>query len=177
MNDFVSEVMKSNLFTMGITSKKDPRQAIGLPYTIPGPEVRLLRAKLIYEEAMETIAGLGVVRFDNGEFVVVGEGDLEQIIDGVCDTDYVGVGTLASCGVLFDKIHKEEVCNANNPKLPGGVAIFNASGNFLKPEGWIGPDHMKIQTSLRDSPMYKAAIAVAQGSQWKDTPHSSYPNE
>lgn len=152
---------------MGVCAPHDIRQEIGEAYSIPPEQTRVLRAKLIFEEAMETIKALGVivtvsnppndlyslfpvtlnkVLLDDKaalEFIPTGQPDLEGIIDGVCDLDYVGTGTLACCGVP-DQIHREEVCMANERKFPGGKATFNESGKFLKPEGWKGPDHLSI---------------------------------
>lgn len=141
--------MTSNLYIMKIMQQFKPVQAIGQPYTIPDASIRIFRAKMIYEEAMETIAGLGVtVYHDYGEepnFVDNGTPNLEQIIDGVCDMDYVGTGALAACGVFNDIEHRQEVCAANNRKFPNGVALFNKDGKGMKLEGWVGPDHMKLR--------------------------------
>lgn len=143
-----SEVMQSNLYIMRIMQQFKPVQTIGMPYTIPDASIRIFRAKMIYEEAMETIAGLGVTITDDFVFVDNGTPDLEQIIDGVCDMDYVGTGALAACGVFDDLDHRREVCLANNRKFPLEKALFNKDGKGMKPEGWVGPDHMKLRDEI-----------------------------
>ena len=85
--------------------------------TIPNKEVRLLRAKLILEEALETIDALGVelciekspenddtqyVRIQDIEFESMPESsvnDLVDIADGCEDLKVVTEGTLVACGL------------------------------------------------------------------------------
>lgn len=149
----ITDCMKSNLITMSICAGHDPRQAVGEPYTIPPHDIRLLRAKLILEETLETIHALGYIVVPvppvqgevecQPEFNYIahdGGPDLNGIIDGCCDLNYVLTGTLVSCGVP-DAAHIQAVCMANETKFPGGVATFNESGKYQKPEGWKGPDH------------------------------------
>lgn len=133
---------------MKIMQQFKPVQAIGQPYTIPSESIRRFRANMILEEALETIRGLGFEPVDVASLVIAGEPDLEQIIDGVCDTHYVGIGALAACGVFNDIEHMTEVCFANNRKFPGGIALFNKDGKGMKPEGWVGPDHMKLRDEI-----------------------------
>ena len=141
---YLSEPMVSNILTMTICAEKDKRQAVGEPYSIPSEEIRLLRAKLILEEAFETIWALGFTVINHAPIEPSGKPpNLEKIIDGVCDLTYVALGTLVSCGVP-DVEHMNEVCKANERKLPFGMAIFNDAGKFLKPVGWKGPDHVSI---------------------------------
>lgn len=163
----VSDCMRSNLYTMGITSKLDPRQGIPSTRRIPPADTRKLRARLILEEALETCAALGVKVFvGKGESIYDIDGvddvrldvdphfhdcrsddeldrKLEAIVDGCCDTIYVATGTMAACGVP-DLPHLAEVNRANNAKFPGGAAITDASGKFQKPEGWQPPRHVPI---------------------------------
>lgn len=156
--DCMSFVMESNLFTKGVAVKRDPRQAVpDKPYTIPDTATRLLLAKLIFEEAMETISDLGCRFLEDGTFseLTVDEEcsdklDINGIIDGCCDTIYVCTGALAAMGVP-DLPHLIEVCRANNDKFPGGEAIINpTTGKYLKPEGWKAPDHDKVRNNYID---------------------------
>lgn len=126
------------------------------PYTIPDEQTRLLRARLILEEALETISALGftlasgplvvrslkVVTKDYSDYPY--SPNLEGIIDGCCDLIYVAVGTLWACGVP-DVPHMEEVVRANDAKFPNGqgVAHPTVKGKFGKPEGWTPPDHRR----------------------------------
>jgi len=151
MNDVLSSVALSNLYTMGICSEKDDRQSIGAAYSMPDDNVRKLRAKLILEEAIETIESLGCsVDYDptTGNLGIsdhIGEPDEEGIIDGVCDTVYVCIGTLCSMGIP-DLPHLQEVNRANNEKFPdGAIPKIRKDGKFLKPEGWQPPNHQQVQ--------------------------------
>jgi hypothetical protein len=166
----ISEMMRSNLFTMEIASKNDTRQAIGSPYLEPSPTVRALRARLILEEALETIIkGLGVtltyvpedtdadaspseaLPIDFERFMFFPNGGLpyneEETIDGVADTIYVCLGTLAAMGVP-DLPHLDEVSRANNDKFPNGQAITDENGKFQKPHGWQPPDHARVKAAV-----------------------------
>ena len=86
--------------------------------TIPSLEVRKLRAKLILEEALETIQGLGISAYvqdqDNEwdsihdlhwEFQEVDrwEPSLDAIADGCEDLKVVTEGTLVACGLCQPK--------------------------------------------------------------------------
>jgi len=115
----------------------------------PDEATRRLRAELILEEALETIYALGFevdTDFEGPDRLKL-HGHcptiLKDVIDGCCDTIYVCIGTMLSCGVP-DLPHLAEVCEANDRKFPGGQATFSPSGKFLKPPGWIGPDHAKV---------------------------------
>lgn len=158
----LSMVMRSNLYTMIRASEKDPRQRVPAdPWTMPDEETRRLRAMVILEEALETIRGLGMdiligcgtavptvvlERMEQVKIISSGRApDMEQIVDGCCDVIYVATGTLASCGVP-DLPHLMEVCDANFRKMPPSTPIrFNDSGKFLKPEGWVGPNHEAVR--------------------------------
>ena len=175
-NGFVSQVQVSNLITMSICAQNDPRQKIGEPYTIPDEATRRLRAQLILEEALETIHALGFgVGTDMADFSLhirtPGPSanktpDLYKIIDGCCDLEYVTKGTLVSCGVC-DVPHLQEVCQANEEKFPGGAAIFDANGKFLKPEGWEPPNHEAVQMSL------EGTITVQEWAAYLSTLHKA----
>jgi len=118
---------------------------------IPDEETRLLRAKLILEEAIETIEALGVgVRLPdeaNGEiidrdgdltFYIDGEVDLEGVVDGCADISVVTIGTLIAFGVDDEPI-LEEVDHANLRKFaPGSYA--REDGKWMKPPDWTPPD-------------------------------------
>lgn len=138
---FLSPVAKNNLITMGIASEVDVRQIIPTEPCIPNAQVRLLRAKLIIEEARETCEALGFLPgIEPSEVWEECDPNLEQIIDGCIDTNYVCIGTLMACGVP-DLPHAEEVNRANLDKFPNGIATCNENGKFTKPIGWKAPDH------------------------------------
>lgn len=155
----LSPTARSNLFTKGATVGTDARQAVPSKYTIPKDTgVRLLLAKLMLEETLETIAALGVtlvvageeesvsVSMENAVWTCgsVASANLEQIIDGACDTIYVATGVLCAVGAP-DLPHLKEVAKCNDAKFPGGVArVDPATGKYLKPLGWVGPDHNAV---------------------------------
>jgi len=81
-----------------------------------------LRAKLIWEEATET---LDAIR----------DGDLVEAVDGLADLIYVCLGAAVTWGVdlepVFQRVH------ASNMTKTGGV---RDDGKIMKPEGWKPPD-------------------------------------
>lgn len=157
---FLSSTGHSNLYTMSASAKKDNRQEIPDTYRIPDEATRLLRARLILEEAVETIEGLGFsvcykdtekkIGIHTASFEPSFDPDLEKIIDGCCDVQYVAVGTMLCCGAP-DNIHMEIVNAANNAKFPGGEAITDANGKFQKPEGWNPPNHKALMNKFSDA--------------------------
>ena len=96
-----------------------------------------LRAKLIYEEAMETIKALGCEASDE-DGVMCGwyTPNEVEVIDGLCDLLYVVFGTAVAMGVDLDPFFAE-VHKTNMAKLAGPV---REDGKRLKPEGWQPPD-------------------------------------
>ncbi len=152
----ISRLMVSNLITMGITGEIDKRQFVPPSPAFPEFDVRILRARLIMEEAIETVNALGielqhkpgqsgscdtcVISIDSIEFEACGPGDFAAAIDGCCDSMYVNMGTLAAMGVP-DEPHIHLVCEANEAKFPDGRGIADANGKFQKPKGWRAPDH------------------------------------
>lgn len=96
--------------------------------TIPPDDVLILRAKLILEEALETIAGLGVTislykdisdeiaaitmieicKAANFEFERDKLVNVFEVVDGLADLDYVGpCGTAVAFGIDLDPIFQE----------------------------------------------------------------------
>ncbi len=117
---------------------------------IPTEEIRILRAKLILEEALETVRGLGVgVRLGpdgemvsskatNLDFYIDGPVDLEEVVDGCADISVVTIGTLIAFGIDDEPV-LEEVDAANLRKFaPGGHR--RADGKWIKPPDWTPPD-------------------------------------
>jgi predicted HAD superfamily Cof-like phosphohydrolase len=123
------------------------------PRVIPDERVRL-RAALILEEAMETIASM----FDIDkarphepayqQFVTGGHWlkdvvnrapvavDMVALADGMADLDYVVEGTRLEFGIDGAPI-AAEVHRANMTKKGGPIA---PNGKRLKPPGWTPPD-------------------------------------
>lgn len=132
-------------------------QAVPDKPCIPSEEVRLLRAKLIFEEAMETIHALGVLVRPLGEVhainnlrvvfetvTAIGQPlvpDLEQIADGCADISVVTIGTLSACGIT-DAALLAEVDASNLRKFgPGGYR--RDDGKWMKPKDWEPPNILK----------------------------------
>ena len=66
---------------------------------IPTENVRMLRAELILEEALETVVELGFIASVEIEMDPDQTADLVEIVDGCCDLSVVTTGTLSACGV------------------------------------------------------------------------------
>jgi predicted HAD superfamily Cof-like phosphohydrolase len=114
----------------------------------PALRDRELRAKLIMEEAVETVAAMGF-----GCYAVItdkipatqviqefskayDEPNFVDAIDGLVDTIYVVLGAAVAWGIDLDPFFAE-VHRANMAKLGGGM---REDGKFLKPDNWTGPD-------------------------------------
>lgn len=112
---------------------------------IPEKNVRKLAAKLILEEALETIEGLGcrVIIGDNRKFEIFQLNsdtafDMDKAVDGCLDTIYVCHWAMNAMGVA-DALPMQEVCDANDRKFAEGHYI-DEFGKLRKPPGWVGPD-------------------------------------
>ena len=118
--------------------------------TSPKLRDRELRASLIMEEAVETVAAMGYLaiadiytKIDNqdayrpiGRFEKLYEDpNLVEVIDGLCDLLYVTFGTAVAAGIDLDR-YFQEVHRSNLEKLTGPK---RADGKQLKPEGWQPP--------------------------------------
>ena len=118
--------------------------------TVPGDEHVRLRARLILEEAMETVESMfdikgfqndlswldikqGVEKFITNSKVSV---DLAEVADGLADLDYVIEGSRLEFGIDGAPI-AAAVHEANMKKVSGEK---RADGKKLKPPGWKPPD-------------------------------------
>lgn len=121
--------------------------------TIPSEEVRKLRAKLIFEEVMETIKGLGFDICIDGEYKLIQsdfdtgfidftkakeEPDLVEIADGCADIKVVTTGTLSACGIDDQEI--QDAVDDNNLSKFGPGSYRREDGKWVKPEGHKAPD-------------------------------------
>lgn len=115
---------------------------------VPSNEVLRLRAKLILEEALETVRAMGIVvtrrgyeieHVDQLEFLWTGDvPDLIEIADGCADLSVVTIGTLSACGI-GDKELLECVDRNNLDKFGPGHSI-RADGKLVKPADHQPPD-------------------------------------
>jgi len=115
---------------------------------IPSEEVRLLRAKLILEECLETIQALGVTVYFNGEdftsptlrkfeFNVLRNADIQEVVDGCCDIKVVTTGTLSAFGIA-DHLPQQEVDESNLSKFR--PPICPNCGERLEDDDLMGED-------------------------------------
>lgn len=126
---------------------------------IPSEEVRLLRAKLILEEALETIQALGFnveltwqrtspggqvervwqqVLIKDVVFEEMHEPNLVEIADGCADISVVTIGTLSACGM--DDQELLALIDKSNLDKFSGDAHRNELGKWIKPSDWRPPD-------------------------------------
>jgi predicted HAD superfamily Cof-like phosphohydrolase len=127
---------------------------------IPSEDERILRARLILEEAFETVKALGVDLLVDvtgnawavadaavaGRFryLVNSKANLVEIADGCADLSVVTIGTLIACGIP-DRDLLELVDNNNLEKFgPGGYR--DEHGKWRKPPTHKPPD---IEALLR----------------------------
>ena len=127
-------------------------QTVNDKYTEPTEEQRKLAARLILEEAVETVTALGFfpVTMKPGEqatVVPIRVGterprpikplDIVEVIDGLCDTEYVLKWTWNLLG-LNDEKYLDEVCDNNDLKVVDPQ--FDEDGKLMKPANHPKPD-------------------------------------
>lgn len=136
-------------------------QALPVYPTIPDLEIRKLRATLLLEETMETIAAMGLaVMLDmrkiedqkpltmaQVEFVQNGKASLKEILDGASDVMVVNYGLCSAHGIALQPGF-EEIAGNNLLKFAPGHS-FNERGKLCKPDNHPMPN--------------TAAILLAQG--------------
>lgn len=114
--------------------------------TIPEPHERVLRAKLILEEAIETCEALGLrvyagpepLEMENLRFDDVVIPNLVEIVDGCADIIVVTTGTLVSCGVADSELLR--LVDTNNLAKFGPGGYRREDGKWVKPPGHQPPD-------------------------------------
>ena len=121
---------------------------------IPSDDVLVLRARLIFEEAIETIEALGcqldVANIDlhtgRMQLGIIRNEDIDPdvigVLDGCADLSVVTIGTLSAFGVADCPV-LEEVDQSNLAKFgPGGHR--REDGKWIKPQDWQPPDLLAI---------------------------------
>lgn len=149
------EVLKSGHQKRVESFMRKAGQGVPDAVTIPDGETRVLRAKLIMEEAMETVKALGVVLYCDGDGSVdllyadlgfsdkgVEYVDVPEVVDGCCDIKVVTTGTLSAFGVADDPC-QIEVDNANLRKFAEG-GYRREDGKWIKPADWRPPNWVRI---------------------------------
>lgn len=127
-------------------------QTVRTKPAIPTLEERKLRAKLILEEALETVEALGFDTclnepFPIGEAIEMGfitlleneKGpNLVEIADGCADISVVTTGTMISCG--FPDVELLRMIDESNLKKFGPGGHRREDGKWVKPSDWTPPD-------------------------------------
>lgn len=119
------------------------QQQVPISPEIPSEKIRYLRARLILEEAKETVEALGFIC--EYSFMSPSADDprrakpisLIEIADGCCDLIVVTTGTLSSCG-LSDTRLQEIVDTDNLKKFKPGYSL-SSEGKLIKPPTHVGP--------------------------------------
>lgn len=121
-------------------------QAVPQIPILPDEAGRHFRAKMILEESLETIEGLGfeVVMGDDGPMLMRSNKapDLIEIVDGCADLHVVSTGTLSACGV--SDIDLMEEVDKNNLAKFGPGSHRRADGKWMKPPTHVPPDILGI---------------------------------
>jgi len=136
------------------------KQQVPLVPCVPDEKTRLLRARLILEEALETVLALGIRLRLSGEpshepaYQAGDEIDMEdlwfdpsvtpnlvEIADGCADISVVTYGTLSACGIADDALIVE-VDKNNLTKLEKGTV--DEHGKLTKPPGHQPPEIEKL---------------------------------
>jgi predicted HAD superfamily Cof-like phosphohydrolase len=135
------------------------REVANSPTSPAEPALRntVLRARLILEEAIETVVGLIGARIAAEAVLEAmhqfaakhGDGqarpDLVEAIDGCIDLLVIAYGTLEDIGVDAEPFF-DEVMRANMAKKNGPV---RADGKLQKPPGWTPPDIAGVLATMR----------------------------
>ena len=111
---------------------------------IPDEKTRLLRAKLILEEASELIKGLGfqiIALID--ESIIVDpsqkyEPNLVEISDGIADVIVVTTGTASACGINSEAV--QILVDENNLAKFGPGGYRRRDGKWVKPKNHLPPN-------------------------------------
>ncbi len=118
--------------------------------TILPLDVRVLRAKLIMEEALEQVDALGIQTylvvpgrplFIDADSLFFREGetpDLTRIADGAVDQLYVSIGSCCAFGLNLERIWT--LVQAANMAKFGPGSFKRPDGKVMKPPGWLPPD-------------------------------------
>ena len=121
----------------------------------PSAEIRRLRARLILEEALETVAALGCsvtcgvheltasgVKSGDISIIAASEGSLVDVLDGLADLSVVSMGTVVAYGFNEDEWEGvlAAVDTANLRKFTGDAHADPGSGKWIKPTGFVGPE-------------------------------------
>lgn len=117
--------------------------------TEPLDKDKILRAKLILEEALETAEALGVsiytsimdgdeLTMDGLSWSVTKDFNITKVIDGCADIAVVTTGTLSACGI--EDIPVQNAVNEANLRKFGPGGHRRDDGKWIKPPDFVGPE-------------------------------------
>lgn len=123
----------------------------------PSEEIRVLRAKLIIEEALETVKALGVDITLSKMSFLENEDDFEygisehpfdmvEVADGCADISVVTTGCLIACGITDKKLL--ELVDENNLAKFGKGHSIREDGKLIKPPNHQPPDIKKLLNKM-----------------------------
>jgi predicted HAD superfamily Cof-like phosphohydrolase len=124
-------------------------QNVPLKPQLLSPEERVLRARLIIEEALETVSALGVkidlpntIRLDFKDLHFQSEGEMDMVgtVDGCFDLRVVTTGTLSAAGVPDSG---QRIVDLNNLNKFGPGHSIDSFGKLVKP-----PDHQPPNAAI-----------------------------
>ena len=149
-------------------------QACPLVPTVPDEKTRVLRARLMLEEVLETIAALGVevtfnpdpggsmfsdhthdIKFEALKFEARGEVDMVEVADGCADVAVVTTGTLIALGI--PDVELQEAVDVNNLAKFGPGGRRDDNGKWIKPPGHKPPN---VRGLLEDFGYFKQEARV-----------------
>lgn len=109
---------------------------------------RLLRARLVYEEAMEFVEAMGCFVNGGGEVRINTDDDIDLVgaVDAISDILVVTIGSACTLGVAVEPVFGE-VMDSNWAKFPNGIVKRDEFGKVVKPDDWQPP---RIEAVLRD---------------------------
>jgi predicted HAD superfamily Cof-like phosphohydrolase len=130
------------------------RQPVRTEITAPTEAERLLRVRLVVEEAMEFAAAMGVrvtgIATDlhalnehsiQVEIIEDEDVDIVEAADALADLEYVTLGSGWTLGLplqdVFDEVHRSNMLKVDEST---GFCVVSPDGKVLKPEGWTPPD-------------------------------------
>lgn len=138
---------------MKLAKQKTPDKPTGL-----SDAEALLRARLILEEAFETVRDLGFdvksidssLPLDKSNIKVEKARDFNMVgvIDGCCDISVVTIGTLIAMGVPDDPFLR--LVDENNLQKFGPGHSIREDGKIIKPIGFKGPDIEGLLKSIKE---------------------------
>lgn len=131
-------------------------QSVPVVPTEPDEKTRILRAKLILEEALETIRdGLGVdvycrsgyeIQFEHLTFGIARPFNMRETADGCADIRVVTTGTLSACGLPDGQLTR--LVDRNNLEKFGPGHSIRDDGKLVKPAGHKPPDIARLLAEL-----------------------------